>query len=150
MVDTTSCIILGVGNSLHSDDGCGPYIAEILAKRGMKAYNCGTTPENFTGLVRKNLPHLLLIIDAVMMNEAPGTIRLIPEGKIPDTAIGTHMLPLSHLVKYLSGFADQIQLIGIQPESLANEEGLSPSVEVAVLELKELILNNLVENLPVL
>ncbi|HJJ35798.1 MAG TPA: hydrogenase maturation peptidase HycI [Methanocorpusculum sp.] len=143
-----SCIVFGIGNPLHSDDGCGPYVADLLRDSGIPSYNCGTAPENFTGIIRKNHPHLLVLVDAALMNEEPGTLRIIPEKKIPDTAIGTHMLPLSHLVHYLSDAADHIMVIGIQPASLEPGDCLSLAVETAAQTLKNHIIARTLENIP--
>lgn len=149
MEKTTSCIVFGIGNPLHSDDGCGPYVADLLQNTKILSYNCGTVPENFTGIVRKLHPHLLILVDAAQMNEDPGTMRIIPEDKIHDTAIGTHMLPLSYLVHYLSDSADQILLIGIQPASLEDGNQLSLAVERASHTLKNHILAETVEIIPI-
>lgn len=144
--------VLGVGNLLHSDDGAGPRLADMLScekERGISAFNCGTAPENFTGVIRNLHPDLLIIADASLMNEAPGTLKRIPPEKIADAAVGTHMLPLSHLFCYLQDCAEKIILIGIQPESLEDGDDLSPNVEAAVCRLKELILSGETESIPV-
>lgn len=145
--------VLGVGNSLHSDDGAGPYLADLLSREenpAVRAFNCGTAPENFTKVIRALHPDLLIIADASLMNEAPGTLRRIPAEKIADTAVGTHMLPLSHLFCYLQDCTEKIILIGIQPASLEDGDVLSPEVETAVRRLKTLILSGETESIPVL
>lgn len=145
--------VLGVGNPLHSDDGAGPCLADMLScekESTVSAFNCGTAPENFTGVIRNLHPDLLIIADASLMNEAPGTLKQIPPEKIADTAVGTHMLPLSHLFCYLQGCAEKIILIGIQPESLEDGDRLSPAVSAAVRRLKTLILSGEIECIPVL
>ena len=144
--------VLGVGNQLHSDDGAGPCLADMLScekESGISAFNCGTAPENFTGVIRNLHPDLLIIADASLMNEAPGTLKRIPPEKITDAAVGTHMLPLSHLFSYLQDCADTIMVIGIQPASLEDGDELSPEVEDAVRRLKELILSGKTASIPV-
>ena len=144
--------VLGVGNPLHSDDGAGPCLADMLScekESGISAFNCGTAPENFTGVIRNLHPDLLIIADASLMNEVPGTMKQIPPEKITDAAVGTHMLPLSHLFSYLQDCADTIMVIGIQPASLEDGDDLSPEVEDAVRRLKELILSGKTESIPV-
>ena len=148
-----SFVLLGVGNTLHADDGAGPYLADLISEEhnpGVSAYNCGTAPENFTGIVRKLHPKHLIIADAALMNERPGTFRRIPAEKIEDTAIGTHMLALSHLVRYLEDAADNITLIGIQPESLEDRDCLSPDVARAVRDLKDICLSGRFEEIPLM
>lgn len=144
-------ILLGVGNPFDSDDGAGPFLADMLRDfPGVTAFNCGTAPENFTGLVRKLRPDLLLIADAADMGLPPGSVRIIPPEKIHDTAVGTHMLPLYHLVDYLADSAGKTLIIGIQPASLAFGGELSASVQLALNELKMMIAENTLLKIPVL
>ena len=142
--DSPEIVLLGVGNTLHTDDGAGPYLADLISEEKnpkISAFNCGTAPENFTGVVRRLHPKHLIIADAALMNEKPGTLRRIPAEKIEDAAIGTHMMSPSHLVRYLTDAAETITVIGIQPESLDDGDCLSPDVEKAVRHLKEICLS---------
>lgn len=144
-------VLLGVGNSLHSDDGAGPRLAEMfLESADVTAFNCGTAPENFTGLVRKLNPDLLLIADAADMGLPPGSFRIIPPEKIRDTAVGTHMLPLYHLVDFLADSSREISIIGIQPASLSWGDRLSAPVASSLNEIKLSIDENNLRNIPVL
>ncbi len=146
-----SIVLLGIGNPLHADDGAGPKLADMLAGTpGVTAFNCGTAPENFTGLVRKLEPDLLIIADAADMGLAPGSIRVIPPEKIRDTSIGTHTLPLYHLVDFLAEPSRKIVVIGIQPASLDWTENLSEQVESVLNELKVMIAENTLLKIPVL
>jgi hydrogenase 3 maturation protease len=125
-------VVLGVGNSLRGDDGVGPVVAEIIVNLKLSeviAYNCGMTPENFTGVVRRARPELLVIVDAAEMGLTAGSIRRIPAERIRDTAIGTHMLALSHLVRFLTDVVDQVVFVGVQPACLWEGEGLNEEVE---------------------
>lgn len=142
MIQKMSVVMLGVGNSLHSDDGAGPVLAEELKNEGMNAFNCGTAPENFTSSVRRLHPETLIIVDAALMGLNPGTIRRIPADKIHDTAVGTHMMSLAFLADYLKEEVSEIIFIGIEPESLEFGDGLSNPVKEAVAELKHTILHN--------
>jgi len=107
-------ILLGVGNPLLGDDGAGCFVAEKFFKEGWKCYNCETTPENFTGIIRREKPEKVLIIDAADMGINPGELRIIPKARIEDAGIGTHQLPLSHLIIYLESLAEEVIFIGIQ------------------------------------
>ena len=146
-----SIVLLGIGNSLHADDGAGPRLADLLAGTpGLFAFNCGTAPENFTGLVRKLHPDLLIIADAADMGLLPGSVRIIPPEKIRDTSIGTHTLPLYHLVDFLAEPSRKIVVVGIQPASLDWTENLSEPVWSALNEIKMMIAENNLPNIPVL
>jgi len=124
-------VLLGVGNTLRSDDGVGCSIADSFSAEGWITYNGGTAPENFTAPIRRADPALLLIVDAAEMDLSPGSIRIIQDDQIDDTSIGTHMLPLSHLIRYLSPDIPEILFIGIQPETINPGVGLSPAVQAA-------------------
>ncbi len=133
-------ILLGVGNTLLSDDGVGCWItnnfsSNCLSSDGWKAFCGETAPENFTAPIRREKPELLIIVDAAEMGLPPGSIRIIPSDQIDDTSIGTHMLPLSHLIHYLSSDIPEILFIGIQPETIEPGVGLSPAVQTAAAAL---------------
>jgi len=135
-------ILLGVGNTLLSDDGAGIYMAESFKKEGWLSYNCGTAPENFTSIIRREQPELLLIVDAARMGLSPGEIRQIPEEKITDVSFGTHQLPLSQLTAYLREYAGKIIIIGIEPKSTDFGEELSPEIFEACKKLLKFIEND--------
>ena len=131
-------VVLGVGNSLHGDDGAGPAVAAGIAALGLPgvaAYDCGTAPENFTGVVRRAGPDLLVIVDAAEMGLLAGSVRRIPLERICDTAIGTHMLALSHLVRFLADAAGRIVVVGVQPACMGDREDLSAAVAEGVAEV---------------
>ncbi len=132
-------ILLGVGNTLLSDDGAGIYVAESFKKEGWFSYNCGTAPENFTSIIRRENPETLLIVDAARMGLSPGEFRQIPEDKISDVSFGTHQLPLSQLTAYLKEYAKKIVIIGIEPKSTDFGEELSPEIKDACEKLLKLI-----------
>jgi hydrogenase 3 maturation protease len=146
-----SIVLLGIGNPLHADDGAGPRLADMLAGiPGVTAFNCGTAPENFTGLVRKLNPELLIIADAAEMGLPPGSVRIIPPEKIHDTSVGTHTLPLYHLVDFLAEPSRKIVIIGIQPASLGWADQVSDRVVSALNEIKMMIAENNLLKIPVL
>lgn len=132
-------ILLGVGNSLLSDDGAGVHVAGSFKKEGWTSYDCGTAPENFTSVVRKENPEIVLIVDAARMGLSPGDFRQIPEEKISDVSFGTHQLPLSRLTAYLQNYARKIIIIGIEPKNTDFGEELSPEVEDACRMLLKMI-----------
>ena len=88
-------------------------------------------------MIRREHPDTLVIVDAADLGEAPGSVRVIPASRIEDTGIGTHMLPLHHLLAYLKPVVGEIFVIGIQPAIVTSGETLSPAVERAVARLAE-------------
>jgi len=117
-------LILCIGNSEGGDDAVGPYIAEKIKdiqNEKIKVLNCGTTPENYTSIVKEHNPKNLIIIDAVDMNLEPGEIRIVPKEKLGVMTISTHGIPVSLLIDYLEQNVKNIIFIGIQPESMSGK-----------------------------
>jgi len=143
-------ILLGIGNPLNGDDGVGIYVAEQFRKEGWISLACGTAPENFTGIVRKNRPSFLVLVDAAAMGISPGEYRIIPRDKIEDVSIGTHQLPLSFLIDFLSDTVERIILIGIQPERAGTGEEISLQVRMGADRLVHELSSGGLDHIPVL
>ena len=128
--DYNKIVILGVGNILKSDDGAGPFIiANLEQKDNVVLIDGQTTPENFTGLIRKENPTHLMIIDACFMDEVPGTVKFVNREDFKNIGISTHSMSLNYFVKYLEMDLDfKVAFIGIEPESLDFGEELTLNV----------------------
>ncbi|MFH1100484.1 MAG: hydrogenase maturation peptidase HycI [Methanobacteriota archaeon] len=115
-----SLLILCIGNRDGGDDAVGPYIYDTLHKKHstISAIDCGTTPENYTSVVKQQKPTTLLLIDAAEMQLPPGKIRIIPKEKIGTMHISTHGIPLSILISYLEQYVKKIFFIGIQSKTM--------------------------------
>jgi len=139
-------VLLGIGNILNGDDGIGIYVAEktseslketeVESKQANSAdterdfiiIDCGTTPENFTSIIKKHNPDMLILVDAAEMGLSPGSYRIIPPEKIDIMHFSTHNLPLSIFTSYVSEFCGKIVLIGVQPDRMDVGTGLSSTV----------------------
>jgi hydrogenase 3 maturation protease len=143
-------ILLGIGNPLNGDDGAGTYVAEQFRKDSWIPLSCGTAPENFTGIIRRTHPDCLVLVDAAAMGLFPGEYRVIPRQRIADVSMGTHQLPLSMLIDFLSDSAGQIILIGIQPERVAAGEEISPRVRGGADRLLHILSSGELDRIPVL
>src|SRR6187455_3189676 len=73
--------VLGIGNSLRSDDAAGILVARRLAQSRLTrdfdsilVVDAGPAPENTTAGLRRFAPELVLLIDAAEMGELPGMI----------------------------------------------------------------------------
>ena len=146
----TTNILLGIGNSLNGDDGVGIYVAERFRKDDWISLACGTAPENFTGIIRKTRPSCLVLVDAAAMGISPGEYRIIPRDKIEDVSIGTHQLPLSFLIDFLSDTVERIILIGIQPERAGTGEEISLPVRKGADRLLHVLSTGELDRIPVL
>lgn len=143
-------MVLGIGNALNGDDGVGCYIARHLEKTGWISLDCGTVPENFTGIVRRERPDLLVLIDAADMHLPPGEYRIIPHYLIEEVGTGTHALPLSHLIEFLAPVTGEILFVGIQPDSLGTGDPLSEKVEKSADEIVRILGEKKLESIRVL
>jgi hydrogenase 3 maturation protease len=143
-------ILLGIGNPQNGDDGAGIVVASGFRKDGWISLSCGTAPENFTGIIRKNRPDCLVLVDAAAMGLSPGEFRIIPRHKIADVSIGTHQLPLSLLIDFLSDAAGRIMLIGIQPDRVVSGEEISPRVMEGAERLVRVLSSGELDRIPVL
>jgi len=143
-------ILLGIGNPLNGDDGAGTYVAGQFRQEGWIALACGTAPENFTGIIRKTRPDCLVLVDAAAMELSPGEFRIIPRHKIADVSIGTHQLPLSLLIDFLSDAAGRIVLVGIQPDRVIAGEEISPRVREGAERLVQVLSIGELDRIPVL
>ena len=129
--------ILGVGNELRGDDGAGPAVVCALQKtlaghENFLLADTGPAPENFTGAIRRFTPQLVILIDAAVMDEAPGSIRWIDWRETSGFSASSHTLPLGVLAEYLTAeLSCEVFLIGIQPEDTSLEASLSKPVQHA-------------------
>ncbi|MCX6670933.1 MAG: hydrogenase maturation peptidase HycI [Euryarchaeota archaeon] len=113
-------LILCIGNQEGGDDGIGPYIAQRLKNDSSHdmILDCGTIPENYTGVIKRHRPKTLILIDAAEMGLPPGEMRIIPREKLGTMHLSTHGIPLSVFIQYLEKEVPRIIFIGIQPETL--------------------------------
>jgi len=128
-------LLLGVGNRLSHDDGAGPAVAEALAESCWQGTDCGTSLENAGGLVRRVAPDVLVLVDAARMGLAPGEVRRLPTAAPDRMLASTHGLPLPFVLSQIAASAEDVVLIGIEPDDLSWGEGLSAVVSGAVASL---------------
>ena len=133
-------LIVGVGNLLKSDDAAGIVLLERL-KGVVRAQflDCGVAPENYLEKIVSIAPNTVIILDAVDLDQPPGTIRIMKAGEIARGGISTHYLSLRMFVDYLNNRLEAVNifLLGIQPQSVALGEGLSDKVNTAIDRLVE-------------
>ncbi len=126
------------GNTFRSDDGVGPYIAELLAlilskHPKVRVIDAHTNPENHIDEIIAAAPQLVVFIDAADFGGFPGEfIYLEDETAFPTSSASTHTIPLgviAALIKAECGCT--VMYIGIQAQNLQLGEALSESVKKA-------------------
>jgi len=97
----------------------------------------GTAPENFTGVVRKFHPQLVVIVDAAMMETPAGQMALLDPSEISGISASTHTFPLSLLASFLEHeiAGCQVKMIGIQPAATEPLTAISTVMAEAVEDL---------------
>ncbi|TRZ96279.1 hydrogenase 3 maturation endopeptidase HyCI [bacterium] len=132
-------VILGIGNSLKSDDGAGPFLAKrIKDKHNFLVFDAGTCPENYLGKVIKEKPDTVVIIDAADFGGTPGELRIIEAEQLKSVNLfSTHNASISLTANYLqSNLKVDIIILIIQPKTILLGEQFSPEVtkSLSILE----------------
>ena len=142
-------VILGIGNIRKGDDAAGAVCADSLVNKlgksippHVKIINGGETPENYTGDIRRFKPARVIMIDAVIAGNEPGTIFIADPKKIENTDVSTHRMSLSMLYRFLEeSIGSQVLMIGIEPERVDLDMDISKSVQNSI----ELLVNHLIK-----
>ena len=134
-------VIVGIGNPLRGDDGFGPALIQGL--RGQVNCVCidaGRSPENYVGRIVKEQPDTILLVDAVHLGLGPGQYRLLQPADIAAGGLTTHSMSSRLLIQFLEHQTQaKIFLLGVQPQTVALGDGISPAVAKALEELGQFI-----------
>lgn len=138
-------LILGIGNTLLSDEGAGIHALEYLRGLhpelpGVHYLDGGTLSFTLAGEIEDAAN--LIVIDAAQLDAAPGTVRCMA-GREMDRFLGTGrcsvhevgLLDLMDIARLTGTFPAHRALIGIQPESTAWGDAPSPRVSGAFPEV---------------
>lgn len=136
-----SILVLGIGNTLLSDEGVGIHIVQALSspsnrpREGVEYVDGGTL--SFTLAVPIQSADALVVIDAAQLNAAPGTIQVFV-GNEMDRFLNTnrkssvHEVGLTDLraIAILAGhWPEKRVMVAIQPQKL--DWGELPTAAVA-------------------
>jgi hydrogenase maturation protease len=144
-------VVLGLGNTLHSDDGVGPRAIELLKSDSRLPEDITLIEGGTLGL--ELLTYVwdcsyLLVLDAVDTGLRPGTlVRMSGEGLDALPSRGSvHQLGVADLLVALRALARQqpkVVLLGVQPATTDWDTELSPPVEAAMGSLIEATITEL-------
>ena len=146
-------LILGVGNPLRRDDGIGPKVIQLLEEnRTTYKLSAGTDlldgGTDGLGLIEYLKEYKkVIIIDAVDMKLAPGTIKIFTPREavlnIKSDALSTHGFGIAELIKLAKGLEinQELVIVGVQPEEVGYGEGLSKIIESKLNKIVETLLN---------
>lgn len=127
-------IVMGIGNLCRGDDAAGSRVAQrISSAPDVSVIDAQEVPENYLCQVEDRQPDTVLLIDAVDLNTAPGSVALLDEGQTAAYWPSTHRVPLCLLVDILKRTTHaRIFLIAIQPGQTAFLQPLSAEVASSV------------------
>ncbi|MFN2158368.1 MAG: HyaD/HybD family hydrogenase maturation endopeptidase [Anaerolineales bacterium] len=143
---TNRKIVLGIGNTLNTDEGLGICALDGLRARlgeqdQLEILDGGTLGLNLLPLV-ENASHLL-ILDAVNVGKPPGTVVELAKDDIPlfrGIKMSDHQISFQEvlgLAKVRDKFPQYLHLIGAQPANHSIGVGLSPTIEAVIPEIVE-------------
>lgn len=134
-------LILGLGNTLLTDEAVGVRVAEHVGTRpeaaGLRILDGGTM--GLTLLVEMEDADAMVIVDAAYLDAEPGTVRVF-EGREMDHFLRTrgrnpHDIGLDDLMDALrlrQAVPERRALVGVQPADLSVGEQMTEAVAAAV------------------
>jgi len=136
------------------DDGVGPAVIAYLEKSytvpdGVTVEDLGTPSLDLANYLQDY--DLVIFVDAVAVDAAPGTIRLFSRDEIvaapPGIRVSPHEPSINDaliVLDFAGGAPRDVVLVGIVPETLEGGMTLSPDVAAAVPRAAEMVLAQLV------
>jgi len=145
-------MLLAVGNPLAGDDGVAARTAECLRRAGgnWRIVVAGLSPENVTGVIRRENPDLLVIVDAARMGTPIGSVFRLPTRFADRMLMSTHGLPLPFLIDRLREAAGRIVLVGIEPKNTLLGDPLSSEALRAAEYLANVLATERLDSVPCL
>ena len=155
MEELKKIIVVGVGNSLLSDEGVGPKAVEYLNKMGLpervKIFDAGVSLQSVLSLAEGF--DKMIVIDAVKGGGSPGTIyrftlEELEQGKTGNISfkLSLHEMDVPRAVameRLIAELPKEIVVIGMEPQSLEPGEKLSDAVEQKIEQLIEKVLTEI-------
>lgn len=145
-------LILGIGNILLSDEGIGVYAVQALENNPHFTSHFDIVDGGTCGMelldVMANREYLI-VIDAVLANKAAGEIIVLYDEQVPtffSRKISPHQLGLCDVLsalKLTEEFPKHLCLIGIQPERLDSQIGLSETLSRALPKVQQCLIEQL-------
>ncbi len=139
--------VIGLGNVLMGDDGCGPYVAQLLEgwyvwPDDVQVVEIGTQGLDLTPYVRG--AEALLVASSIHRGAAPGTLHRLERSDVMDRGLprrepslrnspyepGVRDLVLT--LEFTGGAPRDLWVVGAEPETVELTGGLSDSVRPAL------------------
>ncbi|MBI2306318.1 MAG: HyaD/HybD family hydrogenase maturation endopeptidase [Rhodocyclales bacterium] len=137
-------VVLGVGNTLLTDEGIGVRAVEALQERYLLPPEVNVIDGGTAGMeLLESLEDAdkLIIIDCVRVGQPPASLIRRIDDEVPQffrTKISPHQLGISDVLAALrlrERFPRHLALIGIQPKDLETGIELTPEVAATIPEV---------------
>jgi len=136
-------VVMGIGNPCRGDDAAGSLVAQQLSLLwhghlghdvpAVRVIDAQEVPENHLRQVVGERPDAVVLIDAVDLHSAPGSVAFLDRNQVANYWPSTHRVPLSLLMEYLAReTCAYICLIAIQPRETGFQQPLSEEVKASV------------------
>ena len=142
-------LILGIGNTLLSDEGIGLHVLATLQHKhpeleDVEYLDGGTLSFTLAGWIEE--ADRLIIIDAAEFHQAPGTVRTLSDEEM-DRFLGlpkrsvheVSLLDLLDISRLTHSLPEPRVLVGIQPQKIDWGDNPSPDVAAAIPHAVEAI-----------
>lgn len=147
-------LVLGIGNTLLSDEGIGVHAIYYLQKNHASMPNVryidgGTM--SFTLAAEIEQANNLIVIDATQLHDKPGTVKIFVDEEM-DRFLGNGnkrsvhevgLLDLIHISRMTGHFPLRRALIGIQPQKLDWGESPTESVSASIPQVCERVVEQI-------
>lgn len=148
-------VVLGIGNTLLSDEGVGVHVIEALEEAfvlppEVEVIDGGTCAMEMLEQL-ENLD-LLIVVDCVRSGSPPATHVVIKGDAVPvffKTKLSPHQIGLSDVLaslEFIGRAPQETIIVGIEPASMSLGTDLTPGVAARVPELVALTVGELREH----
>lgn len=139
--DPDRIVFVGVGNRMRGDDGIGPGLLDLLKEHVHHGIDAGEAPEDYTGILKRLNPEVIVFLDALDWGAAPGQVKIVGAHEVSQVRMGIHKISLEILMDYLTEETGaDVFILGIQPEGVHNSPVLSERSGKAVRYCASIIL----------
>lgn len=134
-------VLLGMGNTLKSDDGLGTILSKRVEGRSRaEVFSAGIMPENYLEKIVRLKPDTIVIVDAADFGGKSGEMKLLIPAEIHTlNFFSTHNMSPALMINYLQkSVSADIMFIAIQPQNINFGKSLSVEIEKRIAELERL------------
>jgi hydrogenase maturation protease len=148
MSDRIPLLVLGLGNVLLGDDGAGVTAVDYIARHydvpdGVSLHDGGTLGLSLLPLVTS--AERVILVDAVAADAPAGSLVQLVGEQVAHASLhrlSPHQVGVADLLdgaRLVDRLPETLLLIGVVPESIELEVGLSPPVAASIVDLAHLV-----------